>query len=274
MTLTTLQLSKHQGVSYRTKGSGEPLVLIHGVGMQSAAWKPQIGHFSESYRVIALDMPGHGGSDPLPEGSELPDFVAWGISVLEGLGLGAVNLVGHSMGALIAGGVATTRPDLVQRVALLNSVYQRDKAAKAAVVGRAAEIAAGKIDVQTPLDRWFDDHQQEERAQVAGWLKDVDPSGYAAAYAAFANGDTTYADALHAITCPLLAMTGDGDPNSTPAMSRDLAALMPSGQAAIINGHRHMINLTATEEVNAHLQIWLARPITKQGDLRPMTQGS
>jgi len=59
VTLTTLLLSKaKQKVTYRTKGVGEPLVLIHGVGMQSAAWVPQLDFFADRYQVIALDMPG------------------------------------------------------------------------------------------------------------------------------------------------------------------------------------------------------------------------
>ena len=126
MTLTTLQLSEPYGqIAYRQAGQGEPVVLIHGVGMQSAAWGPQIEALSATHHVIALDMPGHGGSDPLPPEAQLPDFVAWCAAALETLNLGAVNLAGHSMGALIAGGVAIEHPSLVQRIAVVNGVYRR-----------------------------------------------------------------------------------------------------------------------------------------------------
>lgn len=262
MTSTTLHLSKSGGtVAYRTKGAGEPLVLIHGVGMQSAAWAPQIEKFATNYHVIALDMPGHGGSDPLPPGSQLPDYVAWCQSVLKALDLGAVNLAGHSMGALIAGGMAATHPELVQRVALLNGVFLRGNVAKSAVLARAADISGGKIDLEAPLARWFDGHQQQARAQVAGWLGAVDPVGYSTAYTAFAGGDTTYADVYSHISCPFLAMTGDGDPNSTPEMSHAMAAAVQNGQVITIEGHRHMINLTAIDDVNAHLSNWLTQPL-------------
>jgi flavin reductase (DIM6/NTAB) family NADH-FMN oxidoreductase RutF/pimeloyl-ACP methyl ester carboxylesterase len=262
MTSTTLQLSEPFGcLSYREAGTGEPLVLIHGVGMQSAAWGPQIAALSKTHRVLSLDMPGHGGSDPLPENAALPDYVAWLKAALAALDTGPVNLAGHSMGALIAGGFACTHPEMLRRVALVNGVFRRSEQARAAVIARAAEIKTGKIDLETPLKRWFDNSpvEQEARAQVADWLSQVDMTGYATAYSAFAHGDATYAQGWAQIRCPLLALTGDGDPNSTPAMSRAMAAEAQTGEVEILPG-RHMVNLTAAEAVTASLTRWLQRP--------------
>lgn len=53
----TLQLSNNRIAHYFEQGEGEPLVLIHGVGMQAAAWYPQIEYFSKHYHVISVDMP-------------------------------------------------------------------------------------------------------------------------------------------------------------------------------------------------------------------------
>ncbi|MEH6524099.1 alpha/beta fold hydrolase [Sulfitobacter sp.] len=267
MTLTTLRLSSStQTVGYCDHGQGEPLVLIHGVGMQSAAWGPQIAALEGAYRIIALDMPGHGASDPLPKGSELPEFVTWCHDVVQTLELGPVNIAGHSMGALIALGFSVGFPELTRRVALLNGVYRRDDVSARAVQARAVEIGAGKIDLETPLARWFGNTPEEitARAQVAAWLSEIDPSGYATAYSAFAHGDATYADQLPQITCPFLALTGDGDPNSTPAMSAAMAALAQQGQAITVKGHRHMVNLTAASEVNAHLLTWLKQQTSQE----------
>ena len=52
----TLQLSNNRIAHYFEQGEGEPLVLIHGVGMQAAAWYPQIEYFSKHYHVISVDM--------------------------------------------------------------------------------------------------------------------------------------------------------------------------------------------------------------------------
>ncbi|MFV1498282.1 alpha/beta hydrolase [Phaeobacter sp. JH20_02] len=267
MMSTTLQLSEPtRSVALRDCGQGPALVLLHGVGMQSAAWGPQIEDLSRTHRVIAPDLPGHGGSAPLPADSELPDFVAWLRDVLRALDLGPVSLAGHSMGALIATGFAVSHPALTTRVALLNGVFCRDPAARAAVQSRAAEIAAGRCDLDTPLARWFGDSPTDidARDRVAGWLKSVDPAGYATAYAAFARGDATYAGRLAEIACPFLAITGDGDPNSTPEMSQAMALRVRRGRAVTITGHRHMVNLTAPDLVTAHLRDWLATPTPEE----------
>ena len=244
----------------REAGSGAPLVLIHGVGMQSAAWEPQISALCETHHVVALDMPGHGQSAPLAPGAPLEAFVDWARGAIEALGLGPASVAGHSMGALVAGGLAVSHPDLVSRVALLNGVFRRDAAARAAVEARADEIGTGSFDLETPLKRWFGDTPTEVAAckKVSGWLRQVDIGGYATAYGAFARGDATYADRFHEIRCPLLALTGSGDANSSPEMSRAMAEAAPNGRAVVIEGHRHMVNLTAPERVTEEMRAWLA----------------
>lgn len=268
MTSTTLLQSKSGlSVGLRDVGVGEVVVLIHGVGMQSAAWAPQIRDLAQTHRVIALDMPGHGNTAPLPAKAALPDFVNWLYDALSTLNLGPANIVGHSMGALIAGGFAVTHPEKTRRVAILNGVFRRSPAARRAVEARADEIRAGKVDLETPLTRWFDNREADQtvRGQVAGWLGAVDQMGYATAYSAFARGDATYADKFQNIRCPFLALTADGDQNSTPAMAKAMAEAAPDGQAITIKGHRHMVNLTAPDLVTSHLITWLNRvPVGKE----------
>jgi pimeloyl-ACP methyl ester carboxylesterase len=162
------------------------------------------------------------------------------------------------MGALIAGGLAVERPDLIRRAALLNGVHRRTPEARAAVLARAAEIAAGAGGIEAPLARWFSPEEAALRDQVAGWLRAVSATGYASAYRAFARGDAVYSDRLGEIRCPLLVLTADGDANSTPAMTEAMAAMAPQGRAVVIRGHRHMVNLTAPEAVTAELQHWLS----------------
>lgn len=243
--------------------AGEPLLLIHGVGLNARAWAPQIAALAATHRVFAVDMPGHGTSSRLPDGAALADYVHWAARVIVALSAGAVNVAGHSMGALIATGLAADYPELVRRVAVLNAVHRRTPEARAAVVARAEAMTAGTFDPAAPLDRWFtrDARDAAPRAQVARWLEQVDPAGYAAAYRAFATGDDAYADRWDSINCPALVLTADGDPNSTPDMTRLMAATAPRGRAVVIEGHRHMVNLTAPDRVTAALRDWLATPL-------------
>jgi pimeloyl-ACP methyl ester carboxylesterase len=187
--------------------------------------------------------------------------VDWAARVILTLGIGAVNVAGHSMGALIATGLAADYPELIRRVAVLNAVHRRTPEARAAVLSRADAMARGDFDATAPLARWFPDTDAPIRTQVARWLTEAQPQGYAAAYRAFAEGDDVYAGRWGDITCPALVLTGDGDANSTPDMTRLMAATAPRGRAVVIEGHRHMVNLTAPDRVTAALRDWLQTPL-------------
>lgn len=254
----TLQLSDGLSVRVLEAGAGAPVLLIHGVGMRAEAWGPQIDVLSQDHHVFAVDMPGHGESDPLPGQPQLADYVAWAARVVRALGVGPVSVAGHSMGSLIATGLAVEHPDLVRRAALLNGVFRRSPEAKAAVLARAAEISAGQAGIDAPLSRWFGPEDGAVRDCVAGWLQTVSVPGYEAAYRAFADGDGVYANRLSGIRCPVLVLTADGDTNSTPAMTEAMAGLARHGRAVVIKGHRHMVNLTAPDLVTAELRRWLS----------------
>ena len=196
---------------------------------------------------------------PLSAAPELPDFVAWFSRLVDELGLDAVSVAGHSMGALIAAGFAATEGRRLRRVALLNGVHKRTPPARRAVEARADEIFSGNFDREAPLERWFSSEEKDGPAYrlVHDLLQAVDPQGYAAAYRAFATGDAVYSESWPRVTCPALFLTGDGDRNSTAEMAEEMARAAPQGQAVVINGHRHMVNLTAPEEVSAALAEWL-----------------
>ena len=248
------------GLGWIEAGSGEPLLLIHGVGMRAEAWGPQMGLPG---RVIAVDMPGHGQTAAMPVGAGLTEFVDWAAGAMAALGLWSANVAGHSMGALVALGLAVRHPARVRRVALLNGVHQRSPEARAAVVARAEAIASGTFDLEAPLNRWFQPGEDAIRADVAGWLAGVDRAGYATAYRAFSQGDDVFADDLHRIACPALFLTGADDTNSTAEMARTMALEAPMGQAVVIPNHRHMVNLTAPDIVNAALTDWLGLPLAQ-----------
>lgn len=246
------------GISRIDRGVGEPVVLLHGVGLCADVWQPQIASLAQDRRVIALDLPGHGNSAPLPGQPGLGDYVDWTIAAIAALELGRVDLAGHSLGALIAAGVAT-RPDApVRRLALLGPVYRRDAGAAAAVWERARQLGLGTAGKDAPITRWFSENDDEAVVErVRGYLRAVDPLGYAAAYAAFASVDSAYEAAYARIDVPTLVLTGAEDSNSTPQMSRALAALIPGAVVRILPRQRHMFGLTAACEVSRILLDWL-----------------
>jgi pyruvate dehydrogenase E2 component (dihydrolipoamide acetyltransferase) len=103
------------------EGDGVPVVLVHGFGADLNTWMFTQPALAEGRRIIALDLPGHGGSAKEMgggNGENLTDAVA---GALGALGTGRGHLVGHSMGGAIAASLALRRPDLVSSLTLIAS---------------------------------------------------------------------------------------------------------------------------------------------------------
>ncbi|WP_280460408.1 alpha/beta fold hydrolase [Nocardia carnea] len=88
-------------LEHHRQGSGEPLVLVHGVGSRWQVWEPIIGTLAEHFEVFAVDLPGFGGSAPLPRTTvdTLTDALA---DFLAAQGLDRPHLAGNSMGGGIS----------------------------------------------------------------------------------------------------------------------------------------------------------------------------
>ncbi|MFG3055252.1 alpha/beta fold hydrolase [Kitasatospora sp. NPDC048239] len=106
-------------LAYRVHGAAgaPPLLLLHALGERGADWDGVLPQLAPHHRVYALDLRGHGGSDrPARYGLELmrDDVVAF----LDALGLARVDLVGHSMGGVVAYLLAQSHPERVGRLVL------------------------------------------------------------------------------------------------------------------------------------------------------------
>jgi len=103
------------GVSFRyfVGGSGDPLLLLHGLAGSAANWVELLPALTERFRVLALDLPGHAGSAPLPRGAGMTDFARVAADLLEAEEVPAALVGGHSFGGLVALRLAQQRPELV-----------------------------------------------------------------------------------------------------------------------------------------------------------------
>ena len=249
---------KSGAIAWREAGLGPPVLLIHGVGLNADAWEPQIVTLSARRRVIAVDLPGHGQSDPLPDAAGLDDYVAPIVGLIDALGLSPVPVVGHSMGALIALGLALDHAEKIAALVTLNGVYCRDPLARSAVELRAAQLTGGAFEVAGPIARWYPDDPNGALARrTADWLHAVDPGSYAAAYRVFAASDHVHEGRLGELACRALFLTGVSDPNSTPAMSARMAREAPHGRTVALPGARHMMHLTHPAEISNTISVFL-----------------
>jgi pimeloyl-ACP methyl ester carboxylesterase len=95
------------------RGQGRPLLLIHGITLQAAVWSPQLHLLADRYRVLALDLRGHGRSRAGTRGLGRKAGARDVVTVLEHFELGGAVIVGHSMGGMILMEFAGDFPDVL-----------------------------------------------------------------------------------------------------------------------------------------------------------------
>ena len=100
-------------IRYLAGGEGEPLVLVHGLGGAASNWLALAPLLLPGRRVLVPELPGHGGSEPLPAAANLNAYADRLGLVAEWEGLSHVGVVGHSLGGAIVLRLAIRRPDLV-----------------------------------------------------------------------------------------------------------------------------------------------------------------
>ncbi len=107
----------------REVGEGDStLVLIHGAEADSSMWEPYMEGLARERRVLAVDLPGHGGTKAPEDLDASPKGIAdWFSSMLRTEGLDTVYLLGHSLGGTVALHIALEMPDLVRRLVLVDT---------------------------------------------------------------------------------------------------------------------------------------------------------
>ena len=103
---------------YGRSGTGPPLVLVHGFLGGIAEWEALTGHLTSRFDVIAIDLPGFGGSAAVPPPNTIAGYGDLIIRLLETLGIRRFALLGHSMGAMIAQQLALDYGDRLDRLVL------------------------------------------------------------------------------------------------------------------------------------------------------------
>jgi pimeloyl-ACP methyl ester carboxylesterase len=103
--------ASHGQIHYRAAGSGPAVLLLHQAGRTGAIYDRVAHLLAPHYRAIMIDLPGFGESDPLPLPCSVADLAQAALEFLDGLGIDAVRLSGHHMGAVFAGELAASHPE-------------------------------------------------------------------------------------------------------------------------------------------------------------------
>ena len=117
-------------IHFSVRGSGSPVVLIHGFPMHSAVWESFSQKLSREYNVYTPDLPGFGKSTSLGSSFSIDDVGKTMAGWLEENKIQGAVLIGHSLGGYVALSVAKSRPDLISSLGLFHSTAYADNAEK------------------------------------------------------------------------------------------------------------------------------------------------
>lgn len=122
--MSFLKLPKHK-IYYETKGRGEVIIFLHGLGSKGTDWKSQTRFFRKNYRCVTIDFRGHGLSSQYLEGTyTVPALASDVIQLIKNLKISSAHLVGISLGGMVALQIATDKnySNFVRSLTVVNAL--------------------------------------------------------------------------------------------------------------------------------------------------------
>jgi pimeloyl-ACP methyl ester carboxylesterase len=141
-------------VHYRDEGTGPALLLLHGSNASLFTWEGWVRELAGSFRVISVDLPGHGLTGPHPQSRYMPGDMAHFVEAFRArLGLERFHLAGNSMGGAVAWHYALLFPERVERLVLVNAVgYPRNEPRPLIFRMFSTPVLGELLSVVTPRD--------------------------------------------------------------------------------------------------------------------------
>ena len=237
----------------RVDGEGPPLVLIHGVGLDHTMWDRVVEGLATRHRVLRYDLLGHGDSHDPPGARQADDFVEQFLEVLNSHDLEDSDVVGLSLGGLIALLTAARQPRRVRRLVLASTVFGRSERQLSGVQQRLALAETEGLGPVADLavERWFTSNWRATHGaaveSIRQRLRTTDLAGYLKAYRLFVEADGLASASAADVEAPTLVLAGERDSGSTPEMARALAAAIPTARVQIMAGVHHLPPIEAPE---------------------------
>ena len=254
-------------VSYTTGGRGlnpdQPLLLfIHGAALDKTVWQLQTRYFAHhGYTVMAVDLPGHGGSEGNPL-SSIEDYAGWVATLVESAGYEMAHLVGHSMGSLIALETASRHSGTVSSLTLTGGA--------AAIPVHPALLAAAEADDRIAYDL-MSSWAHGRRSHLGGhqtpgiWMMGTairlwerSRPGVLATDLHACNNYARGSQAAAAVRCPSLLISGSLDIMTPRKAAAPLRRNLADMRETVIEGVGHMMLTEQPDHVIDAMAAFLA----------------
>ena len=238
-------------------GGRTPIIFLHGVGSDKGVWAPQIEHFSRHRRAVALSYPGYGGSAIVPDATR-DDYAAAVLGMMDALAIDRAHICGLSLGGVVAIALHAAAPRRCASLILADTfalhpdgqaIFDRSMAASRTIGMRAlAEARAGALLGKAAGPAFH-------RA-VIETMSRIDPAAYGLGARAVWLADQR--DRAVTIDVPTLVLVGDEDNITPPALSSELAGLIPGSRMQLIEAAGHLANLEQPLAFNTAIDEFLS----------------
>eukprot|EP01133_Synstelium_polycarpum_P008314 gene8314-9763_t len=246
---------EHEGCTlhYEEYGHGAPLILIHGLGSSCLDWELQVPVLSQHYRLVVVDVRGHGRSDKPRERYSIAGFTADLVALIEHLHLPPAHVVGLSMGGMIAFQLAVDEPQMLKSLCIVNSAPQVKVRSASDYWQWAKRWSLARILSLNTIGKalgslLFPKPEQAElrRKMAERWAKN-DKRAYLTSFDAIVGWGVQ--EQLSKISCPTLVISADHD--YTPVAQKEIyVKLLPDARLVVIEDSRHATPLDQPERFN------------------------
>ncbi|MEV5749257.1 alpha/beta fold hydrolase [Actinoallomurus sp. NPDC052308] len=235
-------------------GSGDPVLLLHGIGGSADSFAGQFAALAARHRVLAWDAPGYARSAEPADAPGMAGYAAAAAALLRERGAAPAHVVGVSWGGVIATRLALDHPGLVRTLVLADSTRGsgRTEEKAAAMRRRAGELAAigpeAFARARAPKLLSADAPEELVDRVATAMARSIRLPGYA--YAAASMAETDHNGVLGRISVPALVVAGDRDVVTGVAESEAIAAAVPGARLEVIAGAGHLSNVERPEAFN------------------------
>ena len=227
-----------------------PIVFIHGVGLNSEIWEPQINSFNNT--ILAYDILGHGNTPLIKSQISFDDFSLQLLNLINELKFEKIHLVGFSIGSLIARNFASNYNNRLKTLTLLCSVFQRSSEQQQIVNDRFELSKKNKSLSKQALKRWFtDDYINKNHSiyeKICSMLEKNNIENFLKVYQLFVEHLDN--EKFENIKIKTLIMTGENDNGSTPEMSQNLSKKIANSKVKIVSKGKHLCSIECADDVN------------------------
>ena len=254
-----------------TRGAGDPVILLHGFPTSSRLWHAVARDFTPGHRLVIVDLPGYGRSDPpTPARTSCGAHAAAILALLDDLGIERAVMVGHGIGGGVAQAFAIQWPDRLSALALVSSagfgVAPRGMARLARALGPLARfmppaLLAGLV--HGSVRRGFEDPDRSRLTLDTCLRHFTTPTGrdaLAAHLSSLGRCDTSsWSRRLGEVQVPAAVIWGEDDPFYPPALGERIAAAIPNATLEVFRGAAHFVPEDQPEHLRRALDQLMSR---------------